>query len=64
MEFLLLLENRLLLLFLGFTVIAFIWILRLLVEQTHFGSLHNIVGELLEKAFRCARRQFRRYASC
>jgi len=33
----------------GFTVIAFIWILRLLVEQTHFGSLHNIVGELLGK---------------
>ncbi|WP_239565361.1 PTS cellobiose transporter subunit IIC [Brevibacillus fulvus] len=31
----------------GFVVIAVIWIARLLVEQTHFGSLHNIVGDLL-----------------
>lgn len=33
----------------GFIVIGFIWILRLIVEQTDFASLHNIVGELLGK---------------
>lgn len=33
----------------GFFVIALIWILRLLVEQTDFQSLHNIVGEVLGK---------------
>ena len=33
----------------GFFIITFIWILRLLVEQTNFESLHNIVGELLGK---------------
>ncbi|WP_026692367.1 PTS cellobiose transporter subunit IIC [Peribacillus kribbensis] len=33
----------------GFAVIALIWILRLIVEQTSFESLHNIVGELLGK---------------
>jgi PTS system cellobiose-specific IIC component len=33
----------------GFVVIAFIWILRLIVEQTSFESLHNIVGEILGK---------------
>lgn len=33
----------------GFAVIAVIWILRLLVEQTSFQSLHNIVGEILGK---------------
>jgi len=33
----------------GFFVIAIIWILRLIIEQTSFESLHNIVGELLGK---------------
>jgi cellobiose PTS system EIIC component len=33
----------------GFFVIAIIWILRLIIEQTSFASLHNIVGELLGK---------------
>jgi PTS system cellobiose-specific IIC component len=33
----------------GFVVIVIVWILRLLVENTHFGSLHNIVGDLLGK---------------
>jgi PTS system cellobiose-specific IIC component len=32
----------------GFVVIAVVWILRLLVEQTSFGSLHNVVGTLLQ----------------
>ncbi len=33
----------------GFAVITVIWLARLLVEQTHFESLHNIVGDLLGK---------------
>jgi cellobiose PTS system EIIC component len=33
----------------GFFVITIIWLLRLLIEKTDFGSLHNIVGELLGK---------------
>lgn len=33
----------------GFIVITVIWILRLLVEQTDFESLHNIVGIILGK---------------
>lgn len=33
----------------GFIVITLIWVLRLLVEQTDFQSLHNIIGEVLGK---------------
>ncbi|MGI8386911.1 PTS cellobiose transporter subunit IIC [Robertmurraya sp. P23] len=33
----------------GAIVIFVVWILRILVENTDFGSLHNIVGELLGK---------------
>lgn len=33
----------------GFVVIGLIWILRLIVENTSFESLHNIVGEVLGK---------------
>ncbi|WP_409294231.1 PTS cellobiose transporter subunit IIC [Peribacillus sp. SCS-26] len=33
----------------GFAVIALIWVLRLIVENTSFESLHNIVGEILGK---------------
>ncbi|RFU69914.1 PTS cellobiose transporter subunit IIC [Bacillus sp. V59.32b] len=33
----------------GFFIITLIWVLRLLVEQTDFASLHNIVGEILGK---------------
>jgi PTS system cellobiose-specific IIC component len=33
----------------GFIVISLIWVLRLIVEQTDFISLHNVVGELLGK---------------
>ncbi|PLT28848.1 PTS cellobiose transporter subunit IIC [Peribacillus deserti] len=33
----------------GFIVIALIWVLRLIVENTSFESLHNIVGEVLGK---------------
>jgi cellobiose PTS system EIIC component len=33
----------------GFIVIAIVWILRLLIENTSFESLHNIVGILLGK---------------
>ncbi|MBM7692120.1 PTS system cellobiose-specific IIC component [Peribacillus deserti] len=33
----------------GFVVIALIWVLRLIVENTSFESLHNIVGEVLGK---------------
>lgn len=31
----------------GFAVITLVWLARLAVEQTDFGSLHNIVGDLL-----------------
>jgi cellobiose PTS system EIIC component len=33
----------------GFIVLLLVWVVRLLIEQTSFGSLHNIVGELLQK---------------
>jgi len=33
----------------GFVVILLVWLLRLWVENTHFASLHNIVGDLLGK---------------
>lgn len=33
----------------GFVVIIIVWLLRLWVENTHFQSLHNIVGDLLAK---------------
>ncbi|MFE8700243.1 PTS cellobiose transporter subunit IIC [Cytobacillus sp. FJAT-54145] len=33
----------------GFFVIGIIWLLRLIVEQTDFASLHNIVGVILGK---------------
>lgn len=33
----------------GFVVITLVWIARLLVEQTHYGSLHNIVTEIIGK---------------
>lgn len=33
----------------GFAVITLIWVLRLIVEQTHFGSLHDVIGEVLGK---------------
>lgn len=33
----------------GFIVIAIVWILRLLIENTSFESLHNVVGILLGK---------------
>ncbi|NRD76311.1 PTS cellobiose transporter subunit IIC [Bacillus sp. BRMEA1] len=31
----------------GFAVIVIVWALRLIVENTHFGSLFNIVGDIL-----------------
>ncbi|MGG3572306.1 PTS cellobiose transporter subunit IIC [Bacillus gobiensis] len=31
----------------GFLIITIIWILRLIVEQTSFGNLHNVVGDVL-----------------
>ncbi|MFC0562098.1 PTS cellobiose transporter subunit IIC [Halalkalibacter alkalisediminis] len=31
----------------GFAVIFSIWVLRLIVENTPFGSLHNVIGDLL-----------------
>lgn len=31
----------------GFFVIITVWVVRLLIEQTNFGSLHNIIGDLL-----------------
>ncbi|MBS4174472.1 PTS cellobiose transporter subunit IIC [Bacillus sp. FJAT-49736] len=33
----------------GFFVFLVVWLARLLIEQTSFESLHNIVGELLQK---------------
>ncbi|MBO1580200.1 PTS cellobiose transporter subunit IIC [Bacillus sp. XF8] len=32
----------------GFIVVTVIWILRLILENTSFGSIHNIVGQLLQ----------------
>ena len=32
----------------GFIVIIVVWILRLILEHTSFGSIHNIVGQLLQ----------------
>ncbi|MDM5190800.1 PTS cellobiose transporter subunit IIC [Bacillus sp. DX4.1] len=32
----------------GFVVITVVWILRLIMEHTTFGSIHNIVGQLLQ----------------
>jgi len=32
----------------GFIVVTVVWILRLILEQTTFGSIHNIVGQLLQ----------------
>lgn len=33
----------------GFVVITLVWVLRLLIEQTDFHSLHNVVSEILGK---------------
>ncbi|WP_042761550.1 PTS transporter subunit EIIC, partial [Streptococcus sobrinus] len=33
----------------GFVVITVVWILRLIVENTSFESMHNIVGQLLQE---------------
>jgi len=33
----------------GFIVIFIVWLLRLWIENTHFGNLHNIVGDILGK---------------
>ncbi|MGG0237364.1 PTS cellobiose transporter subunit IIC [Bacillus rhizoplanae] len=32
----------------GFIVVTVVWILRLMMEHTSFGSIHNIVGQLLQ----------------
>ncbi|MCM3735414.1 PTS cellobiose transporter subunit IIC [Bacillus cytotoxicus] len=32
----------------GFVVITVVWIIRLILEHTSFGSIHNIVGQLLQ----------------
>ncbi|MGG2017512.1 PTS cellobiose transporter subunit IIC [Bacillus sp. S10(2024)] len=32
----------------GFVVIIVVWIIRLILEHTSFGSIHNIVGQLLQ----------------
>ncbi|MHA4091852.1 PTS cellobiose transporter subunit IIC [Bacillus cereus] len=33
----------------GFIVVTVIWILRLIIENTSFGSIHNIVGQILQE---------------
>ncbi|MGG0455117.1 PTS cellobiose transporter subunit IIC [Bacillus mycoides] len=33
----------------GFIVVTVIWILRLMIENTSFGSIHNIVGKILQE---------------
>ncbi|MED3831423.1 PTS transporter subunit EIIC, partial [Priestia megaterium] len=33
----------------GFVIILLVWIIRLIIENTHFGSIHNIIGDLLAK---------------
>ncbi|MBE7097018.1 PTS cellobiose transporter subunit IIC [Bacillus cereus] len=33
----------------GFIVVMVIWILRLIIENTSFGSIHNIVGQILQE---------------
>jgi PTS system cellobiose-specific IIC component len=33
----------------GFIVVTVIWILRLMIENTSFGSIHNIVGQILQE---------------
>ncbi len=33
----------------GFIVVTVIWLLRLIIENTSFGSIHNIVGQILQE---------------
>ena len=33
----------------GFIVVTVVWIIRLIFEQTTFGSIHNVVGKLLQE---------------
>ena len=33
----------------GFIVVTVIWIVRLIIENTSFGSIHNIVGQILQE---------------